>query len=107
MTAILNSLFRQPHGYLVSSDPDPTKSKGQQAVVEHSTVTCGHCGCLVAVPAMCRPEDMPYDLCWGCRRNICLACHEERCRTLTCDVIEKKLERWEASDRLYRDVTKG
>lgn len=105
MSAILNSLFRQPHGYLVSSDPDPTKSKGQQAVVEHSTVTCGHCGSLVQVPAMCKPEDMPYALCWGCRRNICLKCDDERIRTMRCDTIDQKLERWEASARFRRDLT--
>jgi hypothetical protein len=104
MTGILPSLFRQPHGYLVSTDPDPIKSKGQRAVVEQNTLTCGHCGSLVVVPAMCKPEDMPYDLCWGCRRNICAKCTGIRNQTLKCDVIENKLERMEASARLRRDI---
>lgn len=105
MAIILNSLFRQAQGYLVTSDPDPTKSRGQQALVEQSTVTCGHCTKLVPVPANCPAHAMPYALCWGCRRNICLACDEERARTLTCDVIENKLERWEARDRFRRELT--
>jgi hypothetical protein len=104
MANILNSLFRSPQGYFVSSDPDPAKGMGQQAVVEKSSVTCGHCCRIVLVPPMCKPEDTPYALCWGCRRNICLACDEERARTLTCDVIEKKLERWEAKDRFRREL---
>jgi len=104
MTALLNSLFRQHHGYFQSADPDPTKSKGQQALVEHSTVTCGHCNRIVLVKAMCKPEETPYTLCWGCHRNICLQCDEERSRTLVCDVIEKKIERMEARDRLLRDL---
>lgn len=94
----------RPGGYFVSTDPDPTKSQGQTAVTEKDTITCGHCNGLVLVPAMCKPEDMPYALCWGCRRHICLACDEIRTRTLKCDVIENKLERWEASDRLKRDL---
>lgn len=101
---ILPALFRQPHGYLVTSDPDPTKSKGQQALVEASTISCGHCNKIVVVPAHCKPEEMTYDLCWGCRRNICLPCAAERDKTLKCDVIEQKLERIEASDRLMRDL---
>jgi hypothetical protein len=102
VAVILNNLFRQQSGYLVTSDPDPTKSRGQQALDEKSTITCGHCGSLVPVPAMCKPEDMPYALCWGCRRNICLKCDDERVRTMRCDVIENKLERWEAADLLRR-----
>ena len=104
MVAILNSLFRQPHGYFVSSDPDPTKSKGQKAVVEMNSVTCGHCGSLNLVRAMCPPEEIPYTQCYGCRRNICLKCAAEMDRTLKCDVIEKKLERWEAGERLLRSL---
>lgn len=105
MAVILSNLFRQAHGYFVSTDPDPTKSQGQQAVVEKSSVTCGHCNSIVLVKAMCRPEEMPYALCWGCRRNICLKCDAERARTLTCDVIENKLDRWEARDRFRRELS--
>jgi hypothetical protein len=102
MANILPSLFREPQGYLVTDDPDPTKSTGQKARTEHTTISCGHCNKIVIVKAMCSPQDVPYALCWGCRRNICLACDNERSRTLKCDVIEKKLERWEAADRLRR-----
>lgn len=104
MAHILSNLFRQAHGYLVTTDPDPTKSHGQQAVVEHSTITCGHCNAIVSVPANCPAHAMPYALCWGCRRNICAGCDAERARTLTCDVIEKKLERWENAARFHRDL---
>jgi hypothetical protein len=104
MVGILSNLFRQPHGYLVSNDPDPTKSKGQKAVEEFHTITCGHGGELVRVPAMCKPQDMPYALCWGCRRNICLKCADEMDRTGKCDVIENKLERIEAGNRMMREI---
>lgn len=104
MAHILNSHVFKAHGYLVTSDPDPTKSKGQQAVQEWDTITCGHNGELVRVPPLCKPEDMPYALCWGCRRNICLRCAVEMDRTMKCDVIEAKLERMEAADRLLRSL---
>lgn len=105
MTSILPALFRQPQGYLVTNDPDPTKSRGQSAIVESSTITCRHCGTIVVVPPMCKPEATPYAMCWGCRGNICLPCDEIRVRTLKCDVIENKLERAEAQDRFRRDIT--
>lgn len=95
----------RPGGYLITTDPDPTKSQGQKATVEFDTITCGHCSRLVPVPALCKPEDMPFALCWGCRRHICRQCDAERARTLTCDVIENKLERMEARDRLFRAAT--
>jgi hypothetical protein len=104
VVAILNSLFRRAHGYLVTSDPDPTKSQGQKALVEKHTITCGHNGELVDVPANCPAEKMPYTLCWGCRRHICIACAQEMDRTGKCDVIENKLERMEARDRFAQDV---
>lgn len=94
-------------GYLVTFDPDPHKSRGQKAKVEMSTITCGHNGELVLVPALCKPEDMPYELCWGCRRFICRKCAAEMARTLKCDVIENKLERAEASSRLLREMGRG
>jgi hypothetical protein len=97
----------RPGGYFVSTDPDPTKSRGQSAVVESDSITCGHCNRIVLVPPMCKPQDMTYALCWGCRRHICLACDTERARTMTCDVIEKKLERWEANDRFRRELLGG
>ena len=32
---IRSPLFRRPKSYLISTDPDPTKSKGQKAVSEN------------------------------------------------------------------------
>lgn len=97
-------MLRGDGGYLAISDPDPTKSKGQKALSEFSTITCGHNGELVAVPAMCKPEAMPYELCWGCRRFICRKCAAEMHRTLKCDVIENKLEREEEKNRFRQQL---
>lgn len=100
MVAILNSLFRQPQGYLRIEDPDPTKSKGQRAVSEYVTQTCRHCGALVKVDL--RAPEPNMERCYGCNANICLKCSAERLQTMRCDVIERKLERWEASKSLMR-----
>ena len=98
MATILNSLFRKPQGYLEVTDPDPTKSKGQVGRQEFLTITCRHCGSLVKVDTSL-PEP-PTELCYGCNSNICLKCVAERRQTMKCDVIENKLERWEA----YRNI---
>jgi hypothetical protein len=100
MVTILNSLFRAPQGYLVIDDPDPRS--GVPRTVEMTTCTCGHCGALKQIKAMCPPEEMPITQCYGCRRHICIACAQEMDRTGKCDEIERELERWEAADRLYR-----
>jgi hypothetical protein len=92
----------KPGGYLEINDPDPAKGLGQKAKQEYDTVTCGHNGEIVKVPANCPAHALPYAMCWGCRRYICLKCDAELSRTLKCDVIEKKLERMEARDR-FRD----
>ena len=102
MVHILNPLSRQPQGYLVISDPDPTRSKGQQAIVEYATITCSHCSRVVQIDF--GAAEPPTELCHGCGRNICRDCVRERARTMKCDVIEKKLERWEASNRFARDL---
>lgn len=102
MANILPSLFRRPQGYLVSTDPDPTKSKGQVAVQEYATLTCGHCGALVKVDL--KAPEPPTELCYGCQRNICPRCVALRASTMKCDVIESKLERWENRDRLRRAI---
>jgi hypothetical protein len=104
MVAILNSLFRQHHGYLVTEDPDPTKSKGQVAKVEVTTITCGHRGELVCVPAGCKPEDMPFELCWGCRRHICQRCAARMKHSEKCIVIEQRLEHAERGNALMRAI---
>ena len=97
---IKSPVFGRPQGYFVSTDPDPTKSKGQNAVTEMSSITCGHCGSLVLVNL--KAPEPPTELCYGCQRNICKTCVAERRNVMRCDVIEDKLERWEARDRLRR-----
>lgn len=103
----------KPGGYFISTDPDPRKGTGQTAVIEMDSVTCGHggapgkplCGKIILVPPLCKPEDMPFEQCWGCRRYICRDCAAEMHRTLKCDVIENKIERIEAADRFRREVS--
>jgi len=97
MANILNNLFRQQQGYLEVTDPD----KGREHVQKFATITCGHRGELVRVPPNCKPEAMPYALCWGCRRNICLKCDAELNRTNKCVVIEQHLEEMEARERFH------
>jgi hypothetical protein len=101
--AIVSPYFGKPQGYLLITDPDP--SKGQQAVREFVTQTCGHCGALVTVDL--GASEPPTELCYGCRRNICKKCIAERASVMKCDVIEKKLERWESGERLIRDLSKA
>ena len=100
MVHIISPLFRQPQGYFCSTDPDPTKSKGQKALIEYTTITCGHCNAIVLVDL--KAPEPPTEICYGCMRNICKKCVAERAQTIKCDVIEKKLERWEARDAIRR-----
>jgi hypothetical protein len=102
MVSIISSLHFKPQGYLLTTDPDPTKSKGQQAIIERATISCGHCNCLVVIDL--KAPEPPTELCYGCQRNICRKCIAERATTLKCDVIEKKLERWESKQRFRRDL---
>jgi len=101
MAHIINGSHRKHHGELIIDDPDPMKSKGQQGKVAQATITCGHCNALVMIPPHCPAHLLPYALCWGCRRNICGKCDNIRAQTLKCDVIEAKLDRYEASQRLF------
>jgi len=90
----------KPGGYLEITDPDPMRSKGQVGVEKFDTITCGHNGELIKVPANCPAHEMPFALCWSCRRHICLKCDAEMAKTLKCVVLEKRLEEIEARDRL-------
>jgi hypothetical protein len=90
----------RPGGYLITTDPDPTKSKGQKAVVECDTFTCGHCNSIVKVPPLCAANEMPGGQCYGCQRLIC-----PKCVAIDgCDVIENKLEREEARANFRRQL---
>lgn len=96
--------MRNPGGFLEITDPDPHKGAGQVAKQEMDTITCGHRGEIVKVPANCPANAMPFVMCWGCRRFICLKCDAERARTLKCDVIENWLEREEDKARFRREI---
>ena len=98
----VSPMLRQHKGFLETRDPDPTKSKGQKAVVACETFTCRHRGEIVRVPPHCRPNDMPGAVCWGCRSLICARCAAELWATNKCVVIEQRLEQIEARDRLHR-----
>lgn len=94
--------MRNPGGYLVTNDPDPTKSKGQKATVENDTFTCAHCGCLVTVKPLCDPADM------GGRCTICSGLVCKRCHGIgRCDPFEEKLKRQEAAASFRRDIDAG
>jgi hypothetical protein len=89
--------MRNPGGYSISCDP-------VLGTTEHDMFTCGHCQRVTIVKPFCNPEDMG-GRCYGCRRLICKACAAPQ-KEATCDVIEKKLERWEAAGRLL-DAARG
>jgi len=81
--------MRRPQGYAVTVEPG-------RATIEQDTYTCGHCNALVFVKPMQDPSEMG-GFCRMCMRHICAACADGRC-----EPFEKKLERMESRDRLYR-----
>ena len=75
--------MRRPGGYLIATGPEgPAR--------EADTFTCSHSGRVVIVKPFCDPADM------GGRCTICggLIAKEEVGKG--CDVLERKLLRWEA-----------
>jgi hypothetical protein len=80
--------MRNPGGHFHQFDPDPHRGAGQQAVTEHDTSTCAHCGHITIIR---RSVEQDTGWCFKCTRLICL-----RCVALGgCDPIEAKLGRWE------------
>lgn len=77
-------------GYLVQENVDTGKRE------ETDTFTCGHCNKMVLIKA--KRAVIAIRKCGGCQRHVCAACHG----MAKCDVIEKKLERIEARDRLLK-----
>ena len=79
---------------MIITDPD-------KGVHEADTFSCGHCGTVV----FCKPKMMPSEFggwCTCCNKPIC-----PKCVGKDCDVIEKKLERWERQAdfrRSYEEV---
>jgi hypothetical protein len=76
--------MRKEQGYAIITNADGT-------VEEHSTSTCGHCNRITHLKVGQRAEDIG-GLCYVCWRVVCPECVGKGC-----DVIEKKLERMEAS----------
>lgn len=66
-------------------------------VLEQDSFTCAHCCKVTFVKPKERPEDLG-GLCKCCMGLIC--CH---CVDQPCDVIEKKLKRWEDQHRVARE----
>lgn len=62
------------------------------------TFTCKHCNNIVVVKPFADPADMG-GRCTCCDSLIC-----PKCVGKGCDTMEQKLERWEAQDRLYREM---
>lgn len=83
--------MRKPGGYFISTDWMGSKK-------EADTFTCAHSGKIVFVKPFCDPADM------GGRCTLCggLICKEEVGKG--CDVMEKKLARWEAL-RSYEEAS--
>lgn len=75
--------MRKPTGYAFVCSATGTQ--------ETDTYTCGHCNKVCFVKPMQRPEDYG-GMCGCCTRHVCPSCVGKGC-----DVIEKKLERAEAS----------
>lgn len=69
-------------------DPDPQRSKGQQAVRTYPMRMCQHCGKQIKIKRSIA-EDTGW--CFKCSQIICLEC----VALGACDPIEAKLGRWE------------
>lgn len=89
--------MRQPQGYSIITGPGPGAG-------EQDTFTCAHCGCVKFVAPMARAEDMGgiCHLC-GDKHRPSFICDKPECHA-RCDPFEKKLERWEARERLVRHM---
>jgi len=83
--------MRRPGGYFFTCD-----ETGSERVQD--TFTCAHCNRIVAVKPLADPANMG-GRCYVCDKLICPLCLGKGC-----DPLEKKLERIEARDRLYREM---
>ena len=81
--------MRRPQGYALLTDPE-------KGIKEADTFSCSHCNRIVHVKPKADPADMG-GLCKCCMRLICPACVGK-----ACDVLERKLERQEASYQARR-----
>jgi len=71
---------------------------GPLQTVTWDTVTCKHCQHIMHVPHKVSERDNVVGWCSACDSPICMEC----LKLGTCDVIEKKLVRWEAKDAAIR-----
>ncbi len=78
--------MRNPGGYLVIDDPDPWRSKGEQARREYDTVTCKHCNGIVKIS-----PQVDTVVCKKCMSFICSGCHAKG----GCLPFEEKLRAFE------------
>lgn len=81
-------------------------------VVEHDSITCGHCSRIVLVkpgtaatvyvlPQMQGPaKEEPGAMCRVCMRHVCLKCHAHG----HCAPLEKQIEQMEARGRFFQSV---
>lgn len=67
----------------------------REGVFEADTAQCGHCNKIIHIPTRAHPNF--FSMCRTCMRTVC-----ERCSGLSCDPIEKKIERWEERDRTLK-----
>lgn len=98
--------MRNPGGYgqvispqsgFVWFDPDRKEIEHiKEGLFEVDTFTCGHCGRVSRVKPKMDAADCG-GLCKGCMRLVCKYCVGKKC-----DVLEKKLERAEKRERLWR-----
>lgn len=84
--------MRKPGGYYYICDETGIQQ-------EHDTFSCFHCNRIVIAKPRCDPADMG-GRCYVCDKLICKHCVAKG----LCDPLEKKLDRYEARDRLYREM---
>lgn len=102
--------MRNPGGYGIVSSPISTKvdfGQGrieyiQAGIFETDTFSCGHCGRVTTVRPRIDAADVGA-LCKKCMKVVCRQCvNLGRKYNLTCDPLERKLERAEARERLFK-----
>ena len=81
-------------------------------IVEHDTITCGHCNGIVLVkPGTAStvyvlpqrvgpPKEEPGAACRVCMRSVCLTCHADG----RCTPLERRIEEMEARGRFRAGV---
>lgn len=85
--------MRGTGGYLIITDPDPHKGRGEVAVQEFDTFTCAHCQSVQRVKPMAKTFESP-GRCFQCDKLIC-----QKCLNFGCTPFERKLEEYEARER--------